>query len=261
MNMKVLVGLVALLSAIALCTILNLASGVFIPLVVAWFILQVFRPVIRLGWKIHLPPILNITLVFAIFFSVCVLGIYFCTLQAVEFNRAYNLYYSKLNTMFNGILKALNIPPSTISNFNWLDLLGRYVRNISELVLAFSSKFVLTLVFFMFMLLEAPYVNEKIDKSFSGASAFRIKNILDTISRQISRYLGTLSLISLATAFSVWMVLVALGVELASGWGVLTFLLNFIPTVGSIIATIPPVLMAVLQFSPSLFKPLVVLIS
>jgi len=259
--MKVLVGLVALLSAIALCTILNLASGVFIPLVVAWFILQVFRPVIRLGWKIHLPPILNITLVFAIFFSVCVLGIYFCTLQAVEFNRAYNLYYSKLNTMFNGILKALNIPPSTISNFNWLDLLGRYVRNISELVLAFSSKFVLTLVFFMFMLLEAPYVNEKIDKSFSGASAFRIKNILDTISRQISRYLGTLSLISLATAFSVWMVLVALGVELASGWGVLTFLLNFIPTVGSIIATIPPVLMAVLQFSPSLFKPLVVLIS
>ena len=80
MNMKVLVGLVALLSAIALCTILNLASGVFIPLVVAWFILQVFRPVIRLGWRIHLPPILNITLVFAIFFSVCVLGIYFCTL-------------------------------------------------------------------------------------------------------------------------------------------------------------------------------------
>ena len=59
MNMKVLVGLVALLSAIALCTILNLASGVFIPLVVAWFILQVFRPVIRLGWKIHLPFIIK----------------------------------------------------------------------------------------------------------------------------------------------------------------------------------------------------------
>ena len=261
MNMKVLVGLVALLSAIALCTILNLASEVFIPLVVAWFILQVFRPVIRLGWRIHLPPILNITLVFAIFFSVCVLGIYFCTLQAVEFNRAYNLYYSKLNMMFNSILNALNIPPSTISNFNWLDLLGRYVRNISELVVAFSSKFVLTLVFLMFMLLEAPYVNEKIDKSFSGTSAFKIKNILDTISRQISRYLGTLSLISLATAFCAWLVLVALGVELASGWGVLTFLLNFIPTVGSIIATIPPVLMAILQFSPGLFKPLVVLIS
>ena len=261
MNMKVLVGLVALLSAIALCTILNLASGVFIPLVVAWFILQVFRPIIKLGWRLHLPPVLNITLVFAIFFSLCVVGIYFCASQAVEFNRAYNLYYSKLNTMFNDLLKVLNIPPSTISDFNWFNLIGRYMRNISELILAFSSKFVLTLVFLMFMLLEAPYVNEKIDKSFSGASAFKIKNILDTISQQISRYLGTLSLISLATGFCAWLVLAALGVELAAGWGVLTFLLNFIPTVGSIIATIPPVLMAVLQFSPGFIKPLIVLLS
>lgn len=261
MNMKVLVGLVALLSAIALCTVLNLASGVFIPLVVAWFILQVFRPVIRLGWKLHLPPALNITLVFAIFFGLCILGIYFCASQAVEFNRAYNLYYSKLNTMFHSVLKALSIPPSTISDFNWLDLLGRYVRNISELILTFSSKFVLTLVFLMFMLLEAPYVNEKIDKSFSGPNAFRIKNILDTVSQQISRYLGTLTLISLATGFCAWLLLAVMGVELAAGWGVLTFLLNFIPTVGSIIATIPPVLMAALQFSPSLFKPLAVFFS
>lgn len=261
MNMKVLVGLVALLSAIALCTILNLASGVFIPLVVAWFILQVFRPVIKLGWKLHLPPILNITLVFAIFFSLCILGIYFCASQAVEFNQAYNLYYTKLNTMFQDILKALNIPPTIISNVNWLDLLGRYLRNVSELLLTFSSKFVLTLVFLMFMLLEAPYVNEKIDKSFSDANAFKIKNILDSISQQISRYLGTLSLISLVTGFCAWLVLTAIGVELAAGWGVLTFLLNFIPTVGSIIATIPPVLMATLQFSPGLVKPLIVLVS
>ena len=50
-------------------------------------------------------------------------------------------------------------------------------------------------------------------------------------------------------------------VQLAAGWGVLTFLLNFIPTVGSIIATIPPVVMAIIQFSPGLFKPAMVLFS
>ncbi|NLL36918.1 MAG: AI-2E family transporter [Fretibacterium sp.] len=261
MNVKVLLALVALLATIAFCAVLNLASGVFIPLVVAWFLLQVFRPVVTLGRRIRLPPLLNITLVFSVFFGFCVIGIHFCASQIVEFNQAYNLYHSKLIDMVLAFMKALNLPPETISRLTWADLLGRYFRNISELLLAFSSKFVLTLVFLMFMMLEAPYTNEKIDKAFRGPTATRFKTIMETVSTQISRYLGTLAFISLATGFLAWLVLLFMGVELAAGWAVLTFLLNFIPTVGSIIATIPPVLMAMLQFSPSLLKPFIVLVS
>ncbi|MBR0097916.1 MAG: AI-2E family transporter, partial [Synergistaceae bacterium] len=86
------------------------------------------------------------------------------------------------------------------------------------------------------------------------------KNILATISEQVSHYLGTLTLISVVTGICAWVVLTMLGVQLAAGWGVLTVLLNFIPTVGSIIATIPPVVMAIIQFSPGFFKPLLVLV-
>ena len=118
MNIKILLALVGLLSAIAICAVLNLASGVFIPLVIAWFMLQVFRPVINLGRKIRLPPFLNITLVFGVFFGFCVIGIHFCASQIVEFNHAYNLYYSKLNAMTLEIMKALSIPPDTISRIS-----------------------------------------------------------------------------------------------------------------------------------------------
>ncbi|MDR2523846.1 MAG: AI-2E family transporter [Synergistaceae bacterium] len=261
MNMKVLLGLVALLCVLALCTILNLASGVFIPLVIAWFMLQVFRPVIDLGRKIKLPPLINLFLVFAVFVSVCYIGIFFFSTQIVAFNRAYNQYYSKLNEMTVETLKALQIPPESIPRINWMDMLGRYLRNIAEVVTALSAKFVLTLVFFMFMLLEAPYLNYKIDRAFSGSNAAKIKNIMSSVSDQISRYLVTLTLISAATGLCAWAALQFVGVELAVGWGVLTFLLNYIPTVGSIIATIPPVLMAMLQFSPSFIQPFVVLVS
>ena len=261
MNMKVILALVALLCAIAICTVLKLASNVFIPLVIAWFLLQVFRPVLNLGRKIRLPQMLNVILVFAVFFSLCIIGINFCTTQIVEFNRAFNLYYSKLNDMTLDIMKMLQIPPESLPRISWMDLLGRYLRNISEIAFALSSKFVLTLVFLMFMLLEAPFLDDKIDRAFSGHNARKIKNIMSTVSDQISRYLGTLALISLATGFCAWLALEAIGVELAVGWGVLTFLLNFIPTVGSIIATIPPVLMAALQFSPSYIKPIAVLLS
>jgi predicted PurR-regulated permease PerM len=259
--MKVMLGLISLLCAIAICTVLNLASGVFIPLVIAWFLLQVFRPLLDLGKKIKLPQMLNVILVFSVFFGFCVAGINFCTTQVVSFNRAFTMYYPKLNEMTQNILEMLQIPPESISRINWMDILGQYLRNISVVAFAISSKFVLMLVFLMFMLLEAPFLDYKIDRAFSGSHATRIKKILTSVSDQISRYMVTLTLISLATGFCAWLALEAQGVELAVSWGILTFLLNYIPTVGSIVATIPPVLMAILQFSPSYLKPIMVLLS
>ena len=261
MNIKILVALVALLCAFSVGIILNLASGVFIPLVIAWFMLQIFHPVIQLGKKIKLPPVVNLALVFAVFFSLCYIGIVFCTTQIVEFNMAFTKYYSKLNEMTLDIMTAFQIPPESVPRISWMEILGRYLRNISEVVFAISSKFVLTLVFFMFMLLESPFLDDKIDRAFSGYNAIRVKNIMSSVTSEISSYLGTLTLISLATGICVWAGLEIIGVELAVGWGVLTFLLNYIPTVGSMIATIPPVMMAMLQFSPSYVQPIVVLLA
>ena len=84
---------------------------------------------------------------------------------------------------------------------------------------------------------------------------------MSSVSYEISSYLGTLTLISLGTGICTWAALEVIGVELAIGWGVLTFILNYIPTVGSIIATGPPVMMAMLQFSPGYVQPIVVLLS
>ncbi|MCL1941319.1 MAG: AI-2E family transporter, partial [Synergistaceae bacterium] len=241
--------------------VLNIAKGVFVPLVIAWFMLQIFRPVIDLGRKKKLPSAVNLILVFSVFFSLCYVGIVFCTAQFFEFNRAFHQYYPKLNEMTADIMKALQIPPESMPRISWTNILGQNLRNITENVFSVSGKFVLTLVFFMFMLLEAPFLTGKIDRAFSGDTAGRIKNIMASVNNDISRYLGTLTLISLATAFLSWVVLKVMGVELATGWSILIFLLNFIPTVGSIIATILPVMMAALQFSPNHIQPVMVLLS
>ncbi len=59
------------------------------------------------------------------------------------------------------------------------------------------------------------------------------------------------------TGFLVWFALEYLQVDFAVTWGVLAFILNFIPTVGSIVASIPPVLVALVQFYPS-YMPAVI---
>ncbi len=249
-----------LLSAVVICSVLHIASNMFIPLVIAWFILQVLRPVIKLGNTLNLNSWLNVILVFSILTCFGLVAFKFLAAQVVESGRVYDLYSDKLIDWFARLMQTLSVPPEAVKNFNWMGLLRENATNISALVITLSSKFVMTFVFLMFMLIEAPYLDEKVDKAF-GRNSARVKKILSTISEQVSRYLGTLALISLVTGVLAWLALTLLDVKLAAGWGVLTFLLNFIPTVGSIIATIPPVVMAVIQFSPGLFKPFLVLTS
>ena len=246
------------LSAIALCFVLHITSNVFIPLVIAWFILQILRPAIKIGERLKFRPLLNIILVFGILTGFGFAGFKFLAAQVIEFGNIYNLYSEKLSEWIINVMAVFGIPPESVANYDWLELLKSNARNISELVIALFSKTVMTLVFLMFMILEAPYMNAKIEQAF-GHNANRVKNILNTISEQVSRYLGALTLISVATGVCAWIVLMILGVKLAAGWGVLTVLLNFIPTIGSIIATIPPVVMAIIQYSPSFFMPLLVL--
>ena len=257
--MKSLLGFLGFLSAVALCTVLHVASNMFIPLVIAWFILQVLRPVVKIGTRLNLNAWLNVILVFSIITIVGFAGFKFIASQAVEFANVYSLYSDKLSEWFERVMEVMGVPSEAVKNYDWLAVLRDNVRNISSLVFALTTKFVLTFVFLMFMMLEAPTLDEKVNKAF-GRNSGRVRKILSSISEQVSQYLSTLTLISFATGVCAWLVLALLEVKLAAGWGVLTFLLNFIPTVGSIVATIPPVVMAIIQFSPGLFKPLLVLL-
>jgi predicted PurR-regulated permease PerM len=68
-------------------------------------------------------------------------------------------------------------------------------------------------------------------------------------------------LISFTTGVLVWLALEFIGVDFAVTWGALAFFLNFIPTVGSILASIPPVLLALVQFYPSFWPAVITLLS
>ncbi len=72
--------------------------------------------------------------------------------------------------------------------------------------------------------------------------------ILDAITLSLQRYVGVKTLISLITAGISYSVFRLLGLEFAETWAVLTFALNFIPSIGSIIAVVFPSLIALVQF-------------
>lgn len=69
------------------------------------------------------------------------------------------------------------------------------------------------------------------------------------IDSQVRRYIATKVVISSLTGLLVWISLSLFGLELAGVFGILAFILNFIPNIGSIIATLLPIPIAVAQFS------------
>jgi predicted PurR-regulated permease PerM len=85
---------------------------------------------------------------------------------------------------------------------------------------------------------------------FTGFLVFSstgFKGILQEMNEKISGYISIKSLSSLITGIVVFSICKAFGIDFALFWAVLGFLLNFIPSVGSIIASIPPILLSMIQ--------------
>jgi predicted PurR-regulated permease PerM len=74
---------------------------------------------------------------------------------------------------------------------------------------------------------------------------------IDQFLLSVNNYLAIKTLVSIATGIVVSIMLWAFGLDFPILWGVLAFLLNFIPNIGSIIAAVPAISLAILQLGPA----------
>lgn len=98
----------------------------------------------------------------------------------------------------------------------------------------------------VFILLEASSFGTKARAAFgSGDDTFERPRMF---LQNLGRYLGIKTTVSLATGFCAWLLAVWVGLDFPLLWGMLAFLFNYVPTIGSIIAAVPAVLMALIQY-------------
>ena len=98
----------------------------------------------------------------------------------------------------------------------------------------------------VFMLFEVPSLKAKL-KSLGAR-----RGAGPSIAEVVRGYLVIKTLTSLATGLLIGLFLTLLSVDFAALWGLLAFLLNYIPSIGSFVASIPPVLLTLLQNQPGL---------
>jgi predicted PurR-regulated permease PerM len=106
------------------------------------------------------------------------------------------------------------------------------------------TKFFLILLTVVFILLEASSLPRKLTLAFGESNLDRF----GAFTESLRKYLALKTMVSLVTGTLAWAWVASLGVDYPLLWGLLAFLLNYIPSVGSIIAALPPILLAIVQF-------------
>ena len=177
------------------------------------------------------------------------------------FLNAMPLYQARLDQQFTQLLTWLQGYGLTISRDTILAGMdpGRAMQVIGGLLSGLGglvSNGLLILLIVVFILFEDESLANKLHRALGQRPG---------VLEQLGKFLGSFkvyvaikTLMSLATGVLIWLMLTLLGIDFPRVWGLLAFLLNYIPNIGSIIAAVPAVLLALVQYGPT--KALVVII-
>lgn len=230
--------------------VLYLTASIFIPLVVAILLSFVLNPVVGYLRRMGLPRGLAVlgVLLLLMGFSVLIGLLFYTSVQSLV--RRFPVYQTRLTQLLSEFIEVTNLPPTILQEFNITGNISSLIFSISGNIAGFLGSLLMVIVFVLFILLEQPYMRAKMVNAFQGSRTDRIGRITEGINVQIGRYLSVKLLVSTMTSLIVYIGFSIIGVDFAFIWAILTFLFNFIPSIGSIAITVLSSIFAVLQFAP-----------
>ena len=119
------------------------------------------------------------------------------------------------------------------------DLVGGVVSSVGSLL-----GMGLTVSFFLiFIIFEANFLPGRIERAWPGGVSGRVQDMQIQIQESINTYVVVKTGVGLGTAGITAIILFIFGIDLWFTWALLTFILNYVPYIGSLIATIPPLIL------------------
>lgn len=246
--------LISLASIVIILAGLKAASGIIVPFLIAVFIAIIVAPIIDMLEKIKIPRTISFTLVSMGFFwilttigNVTLSTLYDFTSQLPEFQKKFNLllegWVAKINSYDIVILDPnfFNLEKLGIDPNNIFSTTSSFVKKTGSI--ASTSFFIFLMV--AFMLFETKILKDKVAYMNSQNPAANV--FVDGFVYNLKRYLMIKTIASGATGLFIGLGLWFLGIPYAKLWGILAFFLNYIPTIGSIVAAIPAVFVTVIS--------------
>ena len=243
-------ALLILASFVIVVAGMKAASSILVPFFLAVFIAVICTPPLYWLQRKGVPKVLALTFILV---AILIVGLLFGALIGPSLNdflRSLPDYQERLSTHIAGSIgwlreKGINIPAKEVPralNPGWVMNLAGGIFSALSSVLTNAFLILLTVVF---ILLEAADLPKKLRIVLKNPE--RSLSTIEKFSQDAKRYLVIKTLISAAEALVIWLWLLILGVDYPVLWGTLSFLLNYVPNIGSIIAALPAVLLALVQ--------------
>lgn len=240
--------LFVLAALVVLVAGMKAASGLLEPFLLAIFLSIVCGPAMTWLRRRNVPEALAVAIVMCGLVILLVGGMTLVGASLNSFLRQLPQYQAALNDRLVVLLGSLNghgielDVESLRQRFDTSLFLG-LIRDLAGGFGAALGNFVLVLLTVAFILLEAARLPAKLRAAFH-ADAGQGLEMFDRFAESVKSYLAIKTLISLGTGASIAVAMALLDVQYPLLWGVVAFLFNYIPNIGSFIAGIPPALLA-----------------
>ncbi|WP_258099111.1 AI-2E family transporter [Marinoscillum pacificum] len=252
-SLKVIKNILVVFLGIVILYLLKVLSNLFLPLAFALFFAILLQPLVGLFRRKFS---LNLSVVFTTIVSVIV----FLALGFVFYN-AVSSFIANRDQILNGVTAELKPVIDEISRLLGAEMnddeLKSYISRVipTDKVLSMSGSFLNTIsgfatellmtILYFAGLLSAIAEYEKVIDYIMGKNGEEHSVASDTFRRvkdSISIYIKVKTIVSLLTGLGIGLVSWFFGIQYAFLWGILAFVLNYIPYVGSLIAIVPPLL-------------------
>ncbi len=245
--------------------LLILAKDLLIPIVygiLLWFMGHFFK---NLAYKIpffkkHLPSWLVSSVIFLFIVLILVLigGVISSNVNALM--QSYPEYQVNIDAIIekiNGIFK-IDVYQNLTEKLKVFEF-GSLLKNIADALSAMFGNIVMVLLYAFLTVSEETSFVAKLKKLFNNSNNYnKASNILDKINTSISEYIRLKTIVSILTAVVGYVFLLIMKVDAPFFWALLMFLLNYIPTIGSLIATVFPAIFSLIQFGE--FTPFLIIL-
>lgn len=249
-----MVFLLGLIATILLGWVLHVGAPILLPLVIAFLLAGMIAPIVRRAARWRIPPFVTvIALLGLLFYGMALLGLtvrdnlaQFVGLREAGGGTAQSMDWAAIVASLERTFADSAMPEALsrmlMDGLRQLDAEALAHSGVS-FGIAFTRSLVVVMIYMVFIFAEARLFQRKI-LVIAGERRADARRILEHVAWGIQRYLLVKTFISVLTGLLCYLLLLFLKVPYAPLLGLITFLLNFIPTFGSIIAGILATLVA-----------------